>query len=179
MIQHYWLGVKRYVIVWYLCGLSYMLIYLFVCLIGYCFSQRYIGRGGLLAGRPETRLMQTDGLNTQRIHLMVTMQWGFYKASQMYQKFFFWLGAFCCHPYPSLTLAPQSDALSRLAFRGSSYPSIQSKWRFENSKAFYSDLKQTKADPLDESRWKWMKISAVQHAFLRPFLFVMWMFLQI
>ena len=41
---------------------------LFVCLISYCFSQRYIGRG-LLAGRPGTRLMQTDVLNTQRIHL--------------------------------------------------------------------------------------------------------------
>ena len=53
--------------------------------------------------------------------------------------------------YPEeLLFAPQSGALSRLAFRDP-IPSSPT-YRFERSKSFYADLNQTKADSLvDES----------------------------
>ena len=51
--------------------------------------------------------------------------------------------------YQAFFLGPQSGALSSSEVH-QSYPSHPT-YMFECSKAFYGDLKQTKADPLDES----------------------------
>ena len=42
--------------------------------------------------------------------------------------------------------------------------------RFGQVEPFYGVLKQTEADPMDESGCKWINISAVLHASLMPFL---------
>ena len=71
-----------------------------------------------------------------------------YSTGQVENRDHFWL--FIC----TTEWFSKKTSLCRLAFRDfQSHPST-----FECSKPFYADLKQTKADPLDESWWKCLKV---------------------